>query len=26
MDWEALGYFGDPLNWGGRNRSNTYQP
>lgn len=18
MDWEALGYYGDPLNWGGR--------
>ena len=26
MDWEALGYFGDPLDWGGRNLSNTYQP
>jgi octaheme c-type cytochrome (tetrathionate reductase family) len=22
MDWEALGYFGDPVDWGGRNRSN----
>lgn len=20
MDWEALGYFGDPLSWGGRGR------
>ena len=19
MDWEALGYYGDPMNWGGRN-------
>ncbi len=18
MDWEALGYYGDPMNWGGR--------
>ncbi len=18
MDWEALGYYGDPLRWGGR--------
>lgn len=22
MDWEQLGYFGDPMNWGGRNESN----
>jgi octaheme c-type cytochrome (tetrathionate reductase family) len=22
MDWEALGYYGDPMNWGGRFRSN----
>lgn len=21
MDWEALGYFGDPIDWGGRNVS-----
>jgi mono/diheme cytochrome c family protein len=19
LDWEALGYYGDPLRWGGRN-------
>jgi hypothetical protein len=23
MDWEALGYYGDPMNWGGRFRSNN---
>jgi hypothetical protein len=22
MDWEALGYYGDPMRWGGR----TIQP
>ncbi len=22
MDWESLGYFGDPLDWGGRFKSN----
>jgi len=22
MDWEALGYYGDPMNWGGRRPSN----
>jgi octaheme c-type cytochrome (tetrathionate reductase family) len=22
MDWQALGYFGDPVEWGGRNRTN----
>lgn len=22
MDWEALGYYGDPVDWGGRNRTN----
>jgi len=26
MDWQALGYYGDPLNWGSRFRSNSYQP
>mgnify|MGYP006295697815 FL=1 len=26
MDWQALGYDGDPLNWGGRFKSNNYQP
>ncbi len=26
MDWEALGYYGDPIDWGGRFRSNSYQP
>lgn len=26
MDWEALGYFGDPIEWGGRFQSNSYQP
>lgn len=26
MDWESLGYFGDPLNWGGRFKSNIDQP
>jgi octaheme c-type cytochrome (tetrathionate reductase family) len=23
MDWEALGYYGDPINWGGRFRENN---
>ncbi len=26
MDWESLGYYGDPINWGGRFKSNNYQP
>lgn len=26
MDWEALGYYGDPIDWGGRFQSNSYQP
>jgi|SaaInl8_200m_RNA_FD_contig_51_512426_length_1925_multi_6_in_0_out_0_1 octaheme c-type cytochrome (tetrathionate reductase family) len=26
MDWEALGYYGDPIDWGGRFRSNSYLP
>jgi octaheme c-type cytochrome (tetrathionate reductase family) len=26
MDWEALGYYGDPIEWGGRFQSNSYQP
>jgi octaheme c-type cytochrome (tetrathionate reductase family) len=26
MDWEALGYYGDPIDWGGRYQSNSYQP
>lgn len=26
MDWEQLGYYGDPINWGGRFKSNSYQP
>ncbi len=26
MNWEALGYYGDPINWGGRFKSNNYQP
>ena len=26
MDWQALGYYGDPIDWGGRFRSNSYQP
>ncbi len=26
MDWEALGYYGDPIEWGGRFQSNNYQP
>jgi hypothetical protein len=21
MDWEALGYYGDPLRWGNRNQT-----
>jgi hypothetical protein len=21
MDWEALGYYGDPIRWGGRNQT-----
>jgi octaheme c-type cytochrome (tetrathionate reductase family) len=26
LDWEALGYYGDPLTWGGRFSSSSYQP
>ncbi len=26
MDWEALGYYGNPIEWGGRFQSNSYQP
>lgn len=26
IDWEALGYYGDPINWGGRFLSNSYLP
>ena len=26
MDWEALGYYGDPIDWGGRFQSNSYLP
>ena len=26
MDWESLGYYGDPIDWGGRFQSNSYQP
>jgi octaheme c-type cytochrome (tetrathionate reductase family) len=26
MEWEALGYYGDPIDWGGRYQSNSYQP
>jgi octaheme c-type cytochrome (tetrathionate reductase family) len=26
MDWESLGYYGDPIEWGGRFQSNSYQP
>lgn len=24
INWEALGYYGDPIDWGGRFRSNSY--
>jgi octaheme c-type cytochrome (tetrathionate reductase family) len=26
MDWEALGYYGDPIDWGGRYQSSSYLP
>lgn len=26
MDWEALGYYGDPINWGGRFQTDNNQP
>jgi hypothetical protein len=26
MDWEALGYYGDPIDWGSRFQSSSYLP